>query len=491
MKSILLLLTLSTVLVAQTTYLDFFVSAPFSGYVTSFTTGTPTEGLSYTAINGDFEWSANEVICYGTSSSSVIISSRDGKVFDFNSIQINTIYGGSISIVGSGYESFTINITGGTSNLIYSPGKLVTQVTISSTDSVPFIIYFDNVFTTLGYSLVTFTDGKSFSQSIIPNSTNQVVGRFSLDADYDGAELTSATINFDGSPTGISNFKLWASSDANFGGDSQLGSTVANYPGNGSSITFNGFSNSISASGTYYFLTADIANGASGTARGYLLNNSSVVLSDDGIFNSTINNSYLSDNATPLPVELTSFTADLNENNVDLNWQTATEINNYGFEIQRSVVSVQRSEEGWEKVGFVEGSGNSNSPKEYSFVDESAQNGKYSYRLKQIDFDGQFEYSDEIEVEVNNLPTEFSLLQNYPNPFNPTTTIKYSLPVDSKVLMEVYNILGEKVMTLINQEVKAGYNEVIFNANNLSSGIYTYTISTGEFNQVKKMMLLK
>ncbi len=200
---------------------------------------------------------------------------------------------------------------------------------------------------------------------------------------------------------------------------------------------------------------------------------------------------------SPLPVELTSFTAKIIEKKIVLNWLTATEVNNYGFEVQRSVVSLptvvgdQRSEEGWDNIGFVEGHGNSNSLKSYSFTDKTMQYGKCSFRLKQIDFDGKFEYSDEIEIEVNMLPTEFALFQNYPNPFNPSTTIKYNLPVDSKVVMEIYNVLGEKVMTLINQEIKAGFNEVNFNASYLSSGIYIYRISAGEFNQVKKMMLLK
>ncbi|MBX2977280.1 MAG: T9SS type A sorting domain-containing protein, partial [Ignavibacteriaceae bacterium] len=187
----------------------------------------------------------------------------------------------------------------------------------------------------------------------------------------------------------------------------------------------------------------------------------------------------------PLPVELTSFAASVNKNKVVLNWQTATEVDNYGFEIERTPhippFDKGGTEGGWEKVGFVEGYGNSNSTKEYSFVDESVSGGKYSYRLKQIDNDGKYSYSSEVEVEIENIPTEYTLYQNYPNPFNPSTTIKFGLPKDSKVVLEVFNIIGEKVTTLINQEMSAGYHNIIFSANELSTGIYIYKITANEF----------
>jgi hypothetical protein len=150
----------------------------------------------------------------------------------------------------------------------------------------------------------------------------------------------------------------------------------------------------------------------------------------------------------------------------------------------------------WVNVGFVKAAVLSNSPKQYSFTDKNLQAGKYQYRLKMIDNDGSFEYSKIVETEVAS-PKNFELSQNYPNPFNPSTKINYQLPVDAKVLMEVYNIAGQKVIELVNQEQSAGYYTVDFGASKLSSGVYIYHIvasdkATGNnFSAIKKMMLLK
>jgi type IX secretion system substrate protein len=186
----------------------------------------------------------------------------------------------------------------------------------------------------------------------------------------------------------------------------------------------------------------------------------------------------------PLPVELTSFSGSVSENIVTLNWQTETEINNYGFEIER------RAEESeWQKMGFVEGHGNSNSPKHYSYVDGGFLSGKYQYRLKQIDNNGIFEYSNIIEVDLT--PSEFTLYQNYPNPFNPSTTIKYALPEAGEVKLVLFNMLGEEVAVLVNELKEAGVHDVDFNASDLGSGIYFYKLESSSFVSVKKMMLVK
>ncbi len=204
----------------------------------------------------------------------------------------------------------------------------------------------------------------------------------------------------------------------------------------------------------------------------------------------------IGEDESALPVELTSFKAAAENNKVILNWQTATEVNNYGFSIERSQKLEDRSQNNWIEIGFVEGCGNSNSSKQYSFVDESVPGGKYSYRLKQIDTDGSFSYSKEITVEIHrgeSLPTDFVLYQNYPNPFNPVTVINYQLPVSSNVQLKLFDITGKEIATLINEVKEAGYYNYNLDASELelTSGIYFYKLQTGEFSEVKKLVLLR
>jgi len=189
-------------------------------------------------------------------------------------------------------------------------------------------------------------------------------------------------------------------------------------------------------------------------------------------------------NTQIIPVELTLFTAEVNNNSVKLSWKTATETNNTGFEIQRKNIE-------WEKIGFVEGHGTTTEENNYSFVDESLSSKKYQYRLKQIDFDGSFEYSETVNVHVQ-LPTEYTLSQNFPNPFNPNTTINFSIPEENTfVSLKIFNSIGQEIETLIKQEMTAGYQEVQFNAIGLTSGVYFYKLQAGDFIQTKKMILMK
>ena len=194
-----------------------------------------------------------------------------------------------------------------------------------------------------------------------------------------------------------------------------------------------------------------------------------------------------------IPVELVSFSANISNNSVNLNWITASELNNSGFDLERRN---ERSEE-WVNIGFVNGNGTTSESHSYSFVDNNLLTGKYSYRLKQIDFDGSFTYSKEIEVDLS-LPQTFSLEQNYPNPFNPSTTIKYAIPnvtvsgaEGSRVILKVFDILGNEVATLVNENKTAGNYEVNFDAKNLSSGTYFYKLQAGSSVETRKMILLR
>jgi hypothetical protein len=190
-----------------------------------------------------------------------------------------------------------------------------------------------------------------------------------------------------------------------------------------------------------------------------------------------------------IPVELTSFTANASEGLIELSWITATETNNQGFEVQRSSGSE------FETIAFVEGHGTTTESQAYSYADKNVNATSYSYRLKQVDFDGTFEYSSVVEVDVP-APAVFALEQNYPNPFNPSTKIAFKLAVDSKVSLKVFDILGQEVASLVNTNLVAGSHQVNFDASSLNSGVYMYRIeATGidgtNFTSVKKMILTK
>ncbi len=192
-----------------------------------------------------------------------------------------------------------------------------------------------------------------------------------------------------------------------------------------------------------------------------------------------------------VPVELTSFTGAFVGNNVQLKWATATELNNRGFEIQRSA-----NGSSFATVGFVQGNGTTTEQKQYSFTDRNVETRvNYAYRLKQLDFDGAYDYSSIVNIGFT-LPLEFVLEQNYPNPFNPSTTIAYAVPVKSDVTLEVYNLIGQKVSTLMQGNVEAGKHSAQFNASSMPSGIYLFKLTAvgengSQFSSSKKMTLLK
>jgi len=191
------------------------------------------------------------------------------------------------------------------------------------------------------------------------------------------------------------------------------------------------------------------------------------------------------DPAYIVPVELTSFTASANGEEVILNWSTATELNNLGFEIQRSITGSE-----FFTVGFVEGYGTTSEQHNYKYSDRNLNNGKYYYRLKQVDFNGSYEYSDAVEVEWRAF-NSYLLEQNYPNPFNPTTTIGFGVQNKSNVKITLLNSIGEEVAVILNEEREPGFYQVEFNASYLPSGVYFYRMHSGNFVQTKKMLLLK
>ncbi len=186
-----------------------------------------------------------------------------------------------------------------------------------------------------------------------------------------------------------------------------------------------------------------------------------------------------------IPVELVSFNASVLTDKITINWSTATELNNFGFEVQRSIDNSD-----FFTIGFTDGYGTTTEPRDYFFNDNNVVPGKYYYRLKQVDYDGIFEFSDIIEADFVG-PTEFKLNQNYPNPFNPSTVISYAIPGSEFVTLKIYDMLGNEVSVLINEEQPAGTYKIEFNSTSLSSGTYLYRIQAGSFVETRKMILLK
>lgn len=197
------------------------------------------------------------------------------------------------------------------------------------------------------------------------------------------------------------------------------------------------------------------------------------------------NGAILKNTTSTIPVELVNFSAMVNNNDVLLNWETATELNNRGFEVNRKFKNGE-----WETISFVQGKGNSSASSKYSFIDKSLSIGYYSYRIKQIDLDGTVSLSPEVIIEIEN-PIKFELSQNFPNPFNASTRINFAIPTKSMVELDLYNSLGEKIESLMSKYLDAGYHTFDLNTNNLSSGVYFYRFKSGSFIQSKKIVLIK
>jgi len=192
------------------------------------------------------------------------------------------------------------------------------------------------------------------------------------------------------------------------------------------------------------------------------------------------------DEATTIPVELVSFTYNISGNDIILNWSTATELNNYGFEIWK-----KQNNSDWQNIGFVAGAGNSTNINSYSFTDRDLKPGYYSYKLRQVDFSGASKFYELTETVNLNFPDQFELHQNFPNPFNPTTKISWQLPVSGRLTIKLFDVLGREIETIVNGYYEAGKHSVEFDGSKLTSGIYIYELRTGSYRANKKMTIIK
>ncbi|HPG40290.1 MAG TPA: FlgD immunoglobulin-like domain containing protein [bacterium] len=349
----------------------------------------------------------------------------------------------------------------------------------------------------LSSAAITFTDGSAFTPAITLGSSNQVIGRFTLTGDVDGAALTTASIKLNGVRTGLSNFKLWGSTDGTFGGDTQLGSTVAADPGNGNSVSFSGFTSAIGTTGTFYFLTSDVSAGATGLIQGVIVANGNLTM-NKGTLTGTITNAPLSNGDISLPVELTLFTATMQKGAIILTWQTESETGNLGFILERAA-----GNNAWQPVASykthpaLKGQGNSATTTTYTFTDNTVLVGtEYRYRLGDVNTSGTVTMHSPISVTTTALPQSTAMLNAYPNPFNPETTVKYTLHQDAQVTITVYDLLGRKVKTLVDEQQAAGAYQAVWNGTDAvgaqaASGAYLVRMETAEVTQTQKVLFVK
>lgn len=440
--------------------------APFSAIdsltanTVSFTDSTVSEATTYTyrvyAFNADTVSDYSNLATYSTPLFTIAAPSNLSAVLnpaDTHYVKI-TWNDNSTNELGFILE----RKTGDTASV--APFSVVDSV---SADVVSFVDSSVAEYTTYTYKLKAFNQ---FIESNYSNMSSVTTALFSVPAPTNLLAFMS--------PADTHNVKLtWVDNSPN-----ELGFVIERKTGD--SLSANSFSNIglVNANITAYEDTA-VADTTTYTYRIYAFKIGTVS-----------NYSNLAQMTTPTPVELTSFTADVLDGQVQLAWETATELNNTGFSIQRS-----KDNNKFIDIAFIKGKGTATTQSSYSYSDKSTLSGKYYYRLKQIDFDGSANYSKSIEVDLG-LPKNFTLEQNYPNPFNPSTTIRFALPINAKVHLKLYNALGQEVANILNADLDAGIHETNFNASNLSSGVYFYMIKVqGEngsnFTSTKRLILMK
>ncbi|MGV8018097.1 MAG: T9SS type A sorting domain-containing protein [Ignavibacteria bacterium] len=341
--------------------------------------------------------------------------------------------------------------------------------------------------------MIVLDDGTNIGTLKLKTSTTGVNYIFPVGDTRSSAVFTPVTINFASGTNSSSYLDLTMAAVKNSGN-----SSLINYLNRYWTIEQSGFDGSYEYSITLNYDQNDVVGNESSIFFAKYSGSTWVLLGSPDINNNSFTKTGLTTFSTftggeegVLPVRLASLNSSVEKRNITINWSTSSEANNSGFDVERKGMN----ESNWMKAGYVQGSGNSNSTKNYSFTDRGLQTGKYQYRLKQIDFNGNYEYFDlngYVEVGV---PNKYDISQNYPNPFNPVTKIDYDLPFDSKVSLRIYDVTGREVKSLFSGDVKAGYYTQLFDASSLSSGIYFYRITanslSGNFVMTKKMALIK
>jgi hypothetical protein len=417
------------------------------------------------ANSGTFTTSSGAVNFTGSSA-----QTTTGLSGSFGSMTINNLSG--VTLSGATTISGTLTLTSGLLNLGAYNLTLGSSATISGTPSASNMI----VATGAGQVIKTFTGIGSFVYPVGDNTGT---------AEYSPITLNFTSGSFSSATAGVllSNTKFSSNTSS------------SHYLNRYWTVTQSGIS-SFSCDVTAQYLPADVVGTESNIYAGKY-SGSWILLNQADVANHRLTgtvtgfSTFTGGENGVLPVTLSLFTSSVNVRDVKLNWVTGSEMNNSGFNIERAGIR-QQATGNWEKIGFVTGKGTTNTTTNYTFEDKKLATGKYQYRLKQIDNNGNFEYHElagEVEVGV---PTKYELSQNYPNPFNPMTKIDFQLPMDGKVSLKIFDITGREIATLVNNEFKkADYYTVMFNGSNLSSGVYFYRIVADKYVMTKKMVLVK
>jgi hypothetical protein len=397
----------------------------------------------------------------------------------------------SVNITGTSYGNLKINTTGGTPSL---GGNLMVSGNLVMSNGLLDLNHKNISLGTTGTLSETGTSYIKQSQMTSPFGTISAVKNLNAPSGSDiaglGVKITSSA-NL-GSTTIIRGVERKSDAIGNLAIARYYDIVPTNNTGLNATAVYNYNSTEIGGiteGNLVIFKSTD--NGSTWTQITGTLNTTDKTITVTGINDFSVWT--LGDKDAPLPVELASFTANVFTRDVKLNWTTETEINNSGFEIERAEVGSQNSE--FRKISFVSGNGTKNTPTDYSFEDKKLNTGKYNYRLKQIDYNGNFVYHNlSATVEIG-VPKKYDVSQNYPNPFNPVTKIDFDLPFDSKVSIRLYDITGREIKTLVNETKQAGYYTTEFNGSNISSGTYFYRIvaegNGQKYVMTKKLMLLK
>ncbi|MFZ4620326.1 MAG: T9SS type A sorting domain-containing protein [Bacteroidota bacterium] len=419
-----------------------------------------------------------------TGFSSATLTGTSGVTVTYNGSSAQTVLGGQ-------YGNLTLSNSSG--------------VSLGGNTNVSGALTLTNTLMSLGASNLTL--GASAVISGTPSASNMIVtnGTGELQRSFTSAGSFTYPIGENTGTAEYSPVTLTINSASAFS-SAYVGARVTDgkHPSNSSTTNYLSRYWTLNASGltspdynvTFSYLTADV-NGTETSIYGGRFNSSWVLMSPVNAAANTFTGTSLTSfsdftggESSVLPVELVSFTAAEKRSSVELRWSTATEMNYYGFDIERATVSGEILIQNWHSVGFIQGGGTTSIPRSYTFSDKNITSGSYAYRLKQVDMDGKYTYSPVIEITVTK-PKSFELMQNYPNPFNPSTRIDYSVPAAGRVHITVTNMLGQQLNVLVDEYKESGKYSAEFNAAYLPSGVYFYTLRSGTSSIQKKMILTK